>query len=81
MKRRRIDVEIDALVVEDPAHARRGEIAIALQRELARLAAEGEPLGRSGRRARARSVALGDGRSEQAVGRAIARSVGEEFWR
>ncbi len=79
MKRRRIEVEIGALVVEDPAHARRDEIAIALERELARLAAGSEPVGRSGRRARERSVALGDGQSGRAVGRAIARAVGEEL--
>ncbi|MFN2466999.1 MAG: hypothetical protein ABR521_02530 [Gaiellaceae bacterium] len=81
MTPRRIEVEIGALVLDDPAQARGGEIAVALERELARLAANGEPLGRSSRRARELSAALGHDLSAEAVGTAIARAVGQELVR
>ena len=44
MRPRRIEVEIGRLVVDDPAQARRGEVAVALERELGRLAADGHEL-------------------------------------
>jgi hypothetical protein len=64
---RRIEVEIGALILDDPGRARRGEVAVELERELAM---KGEL-----------SAALGDHLPAEDVGRAIARAVGRELAR
>jgi hypothetical protein len=64
---RRIEVEIDALVVDDPRQARRAELAVGLERELAAN--------------RELSAALGDDLSAEDVSRAIVRAAGRELAR
>jgi hypothetical protein len=64
---RRIEVEIDALVLDDPARAGRGDIAARLERTLAT--------------DRALSAALGRDLSAEVARRAIARAVSQELGR
>ena len=79
MRPRRIEVEIGRLVVDDPAPAHPGEIAAAIERELARVRATRAALG--GSPEPALSAKLGADRSAGGVGTAIGRAVVEELAR
>jgi hypothetical protein len=78
-KPRRIQVEIDSLVVDRPALAQPGEIAAAVERELTRLAVDLGIEAKTSGEVSELSVPLGQHSTTHAVGAAIARAVGGEL--
>jgi len=78
-KPRRIEAEVGVLAVDDPALARPGEVAAALERELTRLPAPGGLHPTAGGPARNLSADLGHDVSARALGRAVAVALGEEL--
>ena len=75
----RIEVEIGTLVVDDPALARHGELAAALEHELARTLTWPAVRASEGRSVREVATTVGHDGSARSLGAAIGHAVGREL--